>query len=76
MPPPVELREADIQIGNVQLNPAQAIVVRVAVTDMLTRFALDHGFRDSFGEIGSLHERRLREVESLIVDSINAKRAL
>jgi len=68
-----ELREADIQIGNVQLNPAQAIIVRVAVTDLLTRLAVDHELRDSLGEVWQIYELRLREVQSLIVDSINAK---
>ena len=71
--PTAELREADIQIGNVQLNPAQAIIVRVAVTDLLTRLAVDHELRDSLGEVWQIYELRLREVQSLIVDSINAK---
>ena len=61
------------KIGNVQLNPAQAIIVRVAVTDLLTRLAVDHELRDSLGEVWQIYERRLREVQSLIVDSINAK---
>ena len=61
------------KIGNVQLNPAQAIIVRVAVTDLLTRLAVDHELRDSLGEVGQIYERRLLEVQSLIVDSINAK---
>jgi len=71
--PTAELREADIQIGSVQLNPAQAIILRVAVTDLLTRLAVDHELRDSLGEVWQIYERRLREVQSLIVDSINAK---
>ena len=74
-PPTAALREADIQIGNVQLDPAQAIIVRVAVTDLLTRLGIDHELRDSLGEVGQIYERRLREVQSLIVDSINAKPA-
>ena len=72
-PPTAALREADIQIGSVHLNPAQAIIVRVAVTDLLTRLAVDHELRDSLGEVGQIYERRLLEVQSLIVDSINAK---
>ena len=73
MPPVTKLREANIQIGNVQLNPAQAMLVRVAVTDLLTRLALDHAFRDSLGEVASVYEQRLREVESLIVDATAAQ---
>ena len=72
MRPPTDRREAGIQIGNVQLNPAQAMVVRVAVTDLLTRLALDHGVRESLGEVGPVYEQRLREVESLIVDATSA----
>ena len=72
MRPPTDRREAGIQIGNVQLNPAQAMVVRVAVTDLLTRLALDHGVRESLGEVGQVYEQRLREVESLIVDATSA----
>ena len=72
MRPPTDRREAGIQIGNVQLNPAQAMVVRVAVMDLLTRLALDHGVRESLGEVGPVYEQRLREVESLIVDATSA----
>ena len=72
MRPPTDRREAAIQIGNVQLNPAQAMVVRVAVTELLTRLALDHGVRESLGEVGPVYEQRLREVESLIVDATSA----
>ncbi len=72
MRPPTDRREAGIQIGNVQLNPAQAMVVRVAVTELLTRLALDHGVRESLGEVGPVYEQRLREVESLIVDATSA----
>ena len=75
MQPTAESREADIQIGVVKLNPAQATVVRVAVTDLLTHLALDHELRVSLGELGPLYEQRLREVESLIVYSITRKLA-
>jgi len=60
-----EPQEADITISGIQLNTAQSMTVRVAVTSMLMRMDDDES-RAELGEIGDLYRARLVEVQGLI----------
>ena len=64
------MSEAQIVINGVQLNSAQSMVVRVAVSSMLTELQ-DPDYRKSLGEIAAGYEARLTEVQTLIVPVAN-----
>ena len=60
------MAEAKITIGNVELNHAQSMALRVAVCSMLTELQ-DPKQRRELGNIAELYEARLGEVQALIL---------
>ncbi len=61
-------REAKITIGSVELNNAQSMAVRVAVSSMLMELQ-DQEHRKALGDIAELYEARLQEVQTIILGS-------
>ncbi|MDP3727574.1 MAG: hypothetical protein Q8R35_02960 [bacterium] len=59
-------KEARIVVGGVQLNSAQSMAVRVAVSSMLLELT-DQEHRRELGEIAEGYEARLGEVQALIL---------
>ena len=59
-------RETKMTVGSVELNSAQAMAIRVAVSSMLTKLK-DPTYRHDLGDIAELYERRLQEVQELIL---------
>lgn len=59
--------EPKIQIGHHVLSEAQAIAVRVAVTDFFGQVSTDEG-RAGLGPIADAYEARLGEVLKIIMD--------
>ena len=58
-------QEAKIVIGGTELNNAQSMSVRVAVSSMLTELN-DEGYRRELGSIAELYQANLGEVGELI----------
>lgn len=68
----MDVKEACIIIDGQQLSFAQSMAVRVAVASML--FDLyDPVQMTQLGKIGPLYQQRLREVQSLIIESCSRK---
>jgi len=61
-----KLTEADVTINGVTLTFAQSATLRVAISSMLTELS-NSEHMTALGAIGPLYQKRLREIEHLIV---------
>jgi hypothetical protein len=61
------MREAQVTINNVQLDAAQVMALRVAVSSWITELCRNDRLCKDLGEVADLYKARLREVERLLV---------
>ena len=59
-------KEARVLINGVELNSAQSMSLRVAVSSMLMHLNDDPKYRKGLGKIAKGYQSRLTEVENLI----------